>query len=145
VRVQTSQISQKMSENENASSLRLQRARQLRGQMTFPERLLWSSLRNRNLFGLKFRRQVPLGPFVLDYFCADHALCVELDGQSHDGKADADRQREAYLREHKVRVIRVTNDEVLKHREGVLHHIARACGIDPSASERPRTLTPPSP
>ena len=62
------------------------RPRQLRRQMTVPERLLWSKLRNNGLFGLKFRRQHPVGPFILDYFCAERQLCGELDGNSHDGR-----------------------------------------------------------
>jgi very-short-patch-repair endonuclease len=110
--------------------------------MTFPERLLWSALRNRNLFGLKFRRQVPCGPYILDYYCAEHALCVELDGTSHLGRFEADQKRADYLREHQIRLIRVTNDDVLNHREAVLKHIARACGVDPSIGKPPETLTP---
>jgi ATP-dependent DNA helicase RecQ len=106
------------------------RPRQLRRQMTVPERLLWSKLRNNGLFGLKFRRQHPVGPFVLDYYCAEHRLCVELDGASHDDRAEADEERTQYLNEEGIRVIRVSNDDVLKYRDAVLRHIARACGVN---------------
>ena len=96
------------------------RPRQLRRQMTIPERLLWSKLRNNALFGLKFRRQHPVGPFILDYYCAEHQLCVELDGMSHDGRAEADEERTDYLRKPGHPGDSVTNDDVLKHREAVL-------------------------
>ncbi len=98
--------------------------------MTVPERFLWGRLRNGKLFGLKFRRQYPLGPFVLDYYCARHQLCVELDGESHADSAEADEMRTRYLEANGLKVIRVTNDQVLQNMDGVLLKIARACDID---------------
>lgn len=69
------------------------RSRQLRKQSTFPERLLWGRLRDRRLAGLKFRRQNPVGEFIVDFYCEEHHLAIELDGNSHNGHADCDRSR----------------------------------------------------
>ena len=60
---------------------------------------MWSKLRGRKLAGLKFRRQHPIGPFVVDFYCAEHKLVVELDGPVHDQRQDDDRQRSQYLRQ----------------------------------------------
>ena len=57
--------------------------RQLRREQTDAEKLLWYCLRNRQLFGLKFRRQYPVGPYILDFYCHEYKLCVELDGGQH--------------------------------------------------------------
>jgi len=103
------------------------RSRQLRQDMTFPERLLWSRLRDCRLAGLRFRRQHPVGPYVTDYYCPSAKLVVELDGRSHDGQAAQDRQRQDYLERQGLRVIRFSNDKVLNNLTGVLEAIARAC------------------
>ena len=71
------------------------RSRQLRRESSFPERLLWSRLRNGRCAGLKFRRQQPLGPYVADFFCPSARVAVELDGRSHDGREDEDNQRQS--------------------------------------------------
>lgn len=102
------------------------RARALRRDMTGPERHLWQHLRSRQLDGLKFRRQYPLGPFVLDFYCAEASLAVEVDGESHVGCGEADAARDRWLREQGVRVIRVTNDDVLRETEAVLLFILRS-------------------
>ena len=82
----------------NAAAIR-GRARELREQATVIEFLIWSELRGRKLAGLKFRRQHPIGPFVVDFYCAEHQLVVELDGPVHDERQDDDRQRSQYLRQ----------------------------------------------
>jgi very-short-patch-repair endonuclease len=110
------------------------RGRQLRRESTFPERLLWSRLRDRRCGGLKFRRQQPIGPYVADFFCASIGVVVELDGRSHDDQGDFDRQRQAYLERQGLRVIRVTNDRVLADLDGVVEALTAAC-----------MQTPPSP
>lgn len=96
-----------------------QRARELRVESTTPERVLWGMLRNRRLGGLKFRRQVPFGKYVVDFYGREHQLVVELDGQSHDGQQAKDAQRTRYLESEGLRVIRVTNSELSKNPEGV--------------------------
>ena len=72
-------------------------ARELRGRETPGEKILWDALRDRKLEGRKFRRQQPIGPFVVDFYCAEERLVVEVDGSVHDDeaqmRADVDRQR----------------------------------------------------
>jgi very-short-patch-repair endonuclease len=106
-------------------------ARQLRRDSTFPERLLWSGLRGNRLCGLKFRRQYPVGPYCVDFFCHQASLIVELDGMSHVERTEQDRERTAYLAQRGLHVMRVTNDDVLDDLEAVVRGIALACGVDP--------------
>ena len=81
--------------------------------------------------GIKFRRQYPVGPFVLDFFCHEASLAVELDGMSHVASAETDRKRTAYLNRLGIRMFRVTNDDVLSDLEAVLRGIALQCGKNP--------------
>jgi len=83
------------------------------------ERRLWYGLRKHGLGGLKFRRQVPLGPYIADFYCPQARLVVEADGVSHiDSPNDA--ARDAWMRKKGIRVFRVTNFDVLSNLEGVL-------------------------
>jgi len=101
-------------------------ARDLRQQMTDAERFLWSRLRRRFL-GAKFRRQVPLGPFIVDFACMRSKLVIEVDGGQHlESSADAERDR--WLAENGFRVVRFWNHEVLQNLEGVLERIAMEVG-----------------
>ena len=107
----------------------LARARELRRPLTPQEHKLWQRLRNRQLFGLKFRRQHPLHRFILDFYCAQHKLVIEIDGQGH---ADPEQQRydEArteWLKQNGRQVIRFTNRDVDTNIEGVLQNIAEVC------------------
>ncbi len=104
------------------------RARQLRRDSTFPEKRLWGVLRNRSLEGLKFRRQHPIGPFVVDFFCREASLIVEVDGESHTDRHLADGRRQRYLEEQGFQVFRVTNDDILEDLEAVARAIAWAAG-----------------
>ncbi len=101
-------------------------ARRLRRDETAAERKLWSALRNRQLGGHKFRRQVPLGRFVADFACYDEKLVVELDGGQHAERQDGDVERTAWLENKGFRVLRFWNNEVLENLEGVLTTIAQA-------------------
>ena len=112
-----------------------ERARQLRQDATIPERILWNHLRNRQLGGLKFRRQQPIGPYVADFYCESARLVVELDGRSHDDHEQADARRDAYMRGLGLVVLRVPNDELLHNREGVLETVLREA--DASLTSRP--------
>lgn len=106
-------------------------ARQLRTKekATEPELLLWDELRHRRLGGLKFRRQQVLGPFVVDFFCAEARLVVELDGTVHDDPEEAmqDIARSSILQEHGFAVLRLRNDEVLNDLLAALRRIEAAC------------------
>jgi len=111
--------------------------------MTDAERRLWATLRGRRLQGYKFRRQHPLGPFVLDFVCIEHRLVIEADGGQHaDNKAD--QRRTAWLENHGWRVIRFWNNEILSNTDGVAETILRALSPeDPWLEGRGRQ--PPSP
>ena len=99
-------------------------ARLLRGNMTDAERNLWSSLR-RNQLGVKFRRQVPFGRYVVDFCCPEARLVIELDGSQHHtthGVRD-DATRDDYLQQIGYKVLRYSNIEILQNRDGVLQDI----------------------
>ncbi len=102
-------------------------AKQLRHELTDCEQLLWRHLRNRQLGGFKFRRQYPLSPYVLDFYCAELELAVELDGGQHfgDEALHRDAERSRYLGSRGLRVIRFSNREVLAQMPEVLAEILR--------------------
>lgn len=91
-------------------------ARDLRGKMTLPEVLLWKALKGRRLDGLHFRRQHPLGPYILDFYCDTAKLCVEIDGYSHGTGPHPrrDDRRDAWLRERNVTTLRISASLVLR-------------------------------
>ncbi|MBW3655737.1 MAG: endonuclease domain-containing protein [Gemmatimonadetes bacterium] len=103
-------------------------AKALRQAETPAEQRLWRVLRGRAVNGLRFRRQHPLHGLVLDFFCADVGLCVELDGSVHDDahQRERDHARTAHLGARGIRVIRFRNEEVLHDLPHVLRRIARA-------------------
>jgi len=108
-----------------------ERTKELRRNATGPERALWKLLRDRRLKGLKFRRQVPIGPFIVDFICFEKRLIIELDGHSHADRGAYDRDREAYLRTQRFTVLRIDNDDVLAQDiESVEFAVLRAAGID---------------
>ncbi|WP_236018863.1 endonuclease domain-containing protein [Geomonas propionica] len=99
-------------------------ARSLRGNQTDAENLLWLLLRNRQL-GFKFRRQHPIAGYILDFFCHEAGLCIELDGGQHNSYAAAarDKHRTEKLATLGICVIRFWDHEVLRDTEGVLEKI----------------------
>ncbi len=99
-------------------------ARTLRKSLTDAERRLWSVLRDRQLGGHKFRRQHPLGSYVLDFACIEQKLVVEVDGGQH-ADSEADRQRTVWLEGQGWRVIRFWNNDVLTNADGVAARIAK--------------------
>jgi very-short-patch-repair endonuclease len=112
-------------------------ARELCTRETKAEAVLWEALRNRRLAGLKFRRQHPIGPFVVDFCCPDRSLAIELDGGVHADQAAHDAEREALLATAGYRVIRFPNGAVIADLSGVLAAIREAAFSEPP---RPRTL-----
>jgi very-short-patch-repair endonuclease len=115
--------------------------RRLRSNMTGPEARLWSRLRARQLQGLKFRRQHGIGPYIVDFYCPEQSLVIEVDGDSH---ADADqvvkdKQREQYLQSLGLRVIRYINDDIVKNLGGILEDLAERIS---SRSTSPRPSLP---
>ena len=101
-------------------------ARSLRGNMTEAERRFWSIVRCRRIKGLKFRRQQPVGPFVVDFICVDARLIVELDGAHHHDEEQAlyDYKRTAFLNALGYEVMRFNNADVLKFPLQVAERIA---------------------
>ena len=97
----------------------IKRARTLRINHTEAEARLWSRLRNRSLDGFKFRRQIAVDPFIVDFLCSEAMLIVELDGGQHAEQTDADARRTTYLEERGYRVLRFWNNDVLSNTDGV--------------------------
>ena len=106
------------------------RARRLRREDTDAEARLWKSLRNRKLGGWKWKRQVPNGPFILDFLCIEGGLVVELDGCQHSDQVAYDARRTAYLERQGLRVLRFWNREVFENMDGVCWTILDALGGD---------------
>ena len=107
--------------------LTVERARALRRRLSPPEARLWIRLRRRQLRGLKFRRQHPIGPYIVDFYCSEARLAVEVDGQGH-GRPDRiahDRRRTGWLREQNIRVVRLAAESVRAHLDEVLVFIAQ--------------------
>ena len=111
-------------------------ARELRQQQTKAEALLWSVVRGKQVCQLKFRRQHPEPPFILDFACVQAMLCVELDGEYHEGQLDKDAARESFLRLKGWDIIRFTNEDVLADPESVAIAIARHLGLPYNFSHR---------
>ena len=111
------------------TSERRQFARQLRQSSTGPEDVLWSLLRNRQLDGLKFRRQVPLLGYTVDFVCVDRKLIIEIDGRQHHWEAGYDAARTEEIERHGFNVVLFSNAEVLNDRDGVIVAIRKALGI----------------
>jgi len=103
-------------------------ARKLRSQMTDVERLLWSRLRRKQVHGLQFYRQKPLGRYIVDFYCARAALVIEVDGFQHysDDGAVRDRIRDEELNAMRLRVLRFDNGEVMRNTDGVMAVIEKA-------------------
>ena len=124
----------------------LTNAKKLRAEMTDAERRIWYNLRGHRFGGLKFRRQVPIGPYIVDFICFEHRLIVELDGGQHADNID-DRDRDEWLRGEGYKVLRFWNNDVLRNTNTVLEEIARTVGLfGLSSRPSPGSLrSPPSP
>ncbi len=101
----------------------MSRPRNLRRNQTMAEEQLWERLRNGRLKGHKFRRQVPLGRFIVDFSCYDARLVIEVDGGQHAERTEEDTARAGWLESRGFRVLRFWNHEVIKNVEGVLARI----------------------
>ncbi len=110
------------------------RAAELRGAMPDAEVILWSHLRRRALDGYRFRRQYIVGRVILDFYCPQRRLAIEVDGPTHDPTDDG--QRDAWLATRGIRVLRVGNDDVYRHLDAVLADIRVALMVQPG--KRPR-------
>ncbi len=106
-------------------------AKQLRQQPTKAEAKLWHRLRRKQVGGLRFRRQAPIGPYIVDFFCPNARLVVEVDGGQHADQRCYDNRRTEWLEERGYRMLRYWNNEVLENLEGVLAEIQRTATKSP--------------
>ncbi len=104
------------------------RARSMRRAPTEAEQRLWGLLRDRRLSGLKFRRQVPVGPYIVDFLCVGARLIVEADGSQH-GDSRHDEVRDAYLAGEGWTVLRFWNHDVYRNRDSVMDTILARAGL----------------
>jgi very-short-patch-repair endonuclease len=102
-------------------------ARELRHRQTPAEEMLWRRLRGQRLAGCKFRRQHPIGRFIVDFCCPTRNLVIEIDGDGHAHQADYDATRTEWLNERGYRVIRFSNADVCERLEEVLEAILLEC------------------
>lgn len=122
------------------------RARALRVDETEPEYRFWGELRNRRLNGYKFVRQIPIGPYIVDFLCRELRLVVELDGGQHCDSAH-DKSRDRWLNEHGYSVLRFWNNEVMRERRSVIDTLmavldGRISAPSPGLRFAPATLSP---
>lgn len=101
------------------------RARHLRQNMTEAERALWAQLRRRQAGGSRFRRQAPVGNYIVDFLCLETRLIVEVDGGQHAARTEQDPKRTRWLNSQGFRVIRFWNTEILENMDGVMETILR--------------------
>ncbi|HEV2185744.1 MAG TPA: endonuclease domain-containing protein [Stellaceae bacterium] len=118
-------------------------ARNLRRTMSLPEVVLWQALRGGQVGGLRFRRQHPVGPYILDFYCPSAHLAIEVDGSAHDtaSQVQHDERRVAWLGKRGIKVLRVLARDVLRDEslEGVLR------GIEVAAAPSGSRCSPPPP
>ncbi len=133
-----------------ASNLGLKQ--RLRSEMTEPEKRLWFRLRSRQLRSLKFHRQHGIGPYIVDFYCPDKGVIIEVDGDTHAAGQQRvrDVQRDRYLRALGLRIIRYTNQEIMRNLEGVLEDLcgkisAGSTSPGPSLQRRGECATSPGP
>lgn len=104
----------------------------LREEMPVPEKILWSKLKGKQFFGFKFRRQYSVGPYIVDFYCAKAKLAIELDGDSHfsDEAQAYDTERDHYLKQAGLKILRFTNKEVRENLYGVLGRIKEELKVE---------------
>ncbi|MEH2347091.1 MAG: endonuclease domain-containing protein [Nostoc sp.] len=99
-------------------------ARQMRCELTPAEKLLWHKLRDKQLLGFKFRRQQTIDRFIVDFYCNEAQLVVEVDGEIHDYTQQEDAIRQEFLESLGLQIVRFRNEDILERMEGVLQDIA---------------------
>jgi very-short-patch-repair endonuclease len=108
-----------------STAIRRTAAKKLRANTTPHERILWRALKELPVEGTHFRRQAPIGPYVVDFFCPAKRLIIELDGGHHndDAMAERDSKRQAWLEQEGYRVIRFWNSEIARELNAVMERI----------------------
>ena len=116
----------------------IERSRSLRKGQTDAEKRLWGAIRNRQVFGYKFRRQYLIKGFIVDFVCLECKLIVEADGGQHQLQETYDQRRTVVLREEGYKVLRFWNNEILANLEGVLQKIMEVLGASPHPNPLPQ-------
>jgi len=101
----------------------VKRAHELRNNATFSERVLWKHLKRKQLKGYDFDRQKPIDKYIVDFFCNELMLCIEIDGESHNYKESYDKNRQVILEKMGISFLRFDGFQVINNTEGVLQHI----------------------
>ncbi len=107
-----------------------EKARSLRKNQTDAEFMLWQLLRGKRMEGLKFRRQHPIPPYIVDFVCTEKKLIIEADGGQHAEAIDYDNKRTAFLESKGYKVIRFWNNEILTNSEGVYQVLQKHLNIE---------------
>jgi very-short-patch-repair endonuclease len=109
------------------TSVKVERAKELRHQMTQEEKILWQHLRANRLHGLHFRRQQIIDGFIADFYCHAARLVIEVDGEIHQQQTEYDAERDRVLLARGLRLLRIKNEEVRQNLNSVLMRIATGC------------------
>ena len=118
-------------EKRNPHGLERDEARRLRRNQSDAEYALWTELRGHKFHGLKFRRQHPIGPYIVDFCCINKRLIIELDGSQHLESTEYDERRTTFLNRQGFRVVRFWNHEALLGMENVLEKIRQLIFVEP--------------
>ncbi len=121
----------------------LQRAREMRRKPTETERRLWRRLRRKQVGGYKFRRQHVNGRFIVDFYCHEARLILEIDGETHAFQEEYDAARTAWLEEQGNRVVRFSNQQIYRHMDEVMQYIFELCEPSPQSPPEGRGGLPP--
>lgn len=116
-----------IAQNQRVTSTKVERSRALRKEMTEAEKVFWEMVRDRRLFGLKFRRQQVIDGFIVDFYCDSLGLCVEIDGGVHDteDQKEHDKLRNEALELRKLKVLRFRNEEVMNNNDEIQREIKK--------------------
>jgi very-short-patch-repair endonuclease len=117
-----------------ADSQTIRTAIMLRKSMTVPEIILWKKLSDRKIFNTKFRRQHPVSFFIVDFYCHEYKLVIEVDGEIHNESEEYDDNRTAELNKFGIRVLRFTNDDVFTNMDSIIKEILNVITEDPPFS-----------
>lgn len=118
-------------------SRKVRYARRLRKRMTPAESVLWQAIRGRKCAGAKFRRQVPVAWYVVDFLCREYSVIIEIDGGIHKEQLQYDAEREQDLQERGFHILRFSNEQVLHNLPSVLSTISSSLTPNPSPSAPP--------
>ena len=102
-------------------------ARNLRKRQTDSENLLWRHLRKKQIEGFKFRRQHPIGDYIVDFVCLENRLILEVDGSQHKAADCKDAERDAWLQNEGYKILRIWSNDVIRNIEGVIEAIMNNC------------------